>query len=63
MFIKEGLSSAERHIVDVGSIGVVIATLFSWLPNIAALLSVIWMLIRVYETKTVQRLLGRTVDD
>jgi hypothetical protein len=29
-------------------------TLMSWLPSIAALFTIIWTAIRIYETKTVQ---------
>lgn len=39
----------NAQMVDLGSIGIVIATIFGWLPNIAALLTVIWMGLRVYE--------------
>jgi chromate transport protein ChrA len=44
---------------DILSIGVVLATLASWLPSIAALFTIIWTVIRIYETRTVQRLLGK----
>jgi hypothetical protein len=44
-----------KHILDDASIGIVIATLFGWLPAVAALLSIVWTAIRIYETKTVQR--------
>jgi hypothetical protein len=33
--------------------------LMSWLPAVAALLSIIWTLLRIYESKTVQGLLGK----
>jgi hypothetical protein len=36
-----------------------IAALAQLLPAIASLLSIIWGLIRIWETKTVQELLGR----
>jgi hypothetical protein len=36
-----------------------LAALAAWLPPLAALASLIWTLIRIYETKTVQHLLGR----
>lgn len=51
----------QEHIktaADVGSIGTVLATLAGWLPQIAALASLVWTAIRIYETKTVQRWLG-----
>jgi chromate transport protein ChrA len=44
---------------DILSIGVVLATLASWLPSIAAIFTIIWTAIRIYETQTVQRLLGK----
>ena len=36
-----------------------VATFFGWLPNIAALLSVIWLLIRIWEMDTVKEWTGR----
>lgn len=53
---------SHEHIkaaADGLSIGTVLATLFGWLPQIAALASLIWTGIRIYETRTVQRWLGR----
>jgi chromate transport protein ChrA len=44
---------------DILSIGVVLATLASWLPSVAAIFTIIWTAIRIYETQTVQRLLGK----
>lgn len=48
-----------KHIIDTLSITGVVATLAGWLPAIAALFSLIWSLIRIYETKTVQKMLGK----
>jgi hypothetical protein len=48
-----------KHWFDVLSIAAVVATLAAWLPPLAALASLVWSLIRIYETKTIQRLLGR----
>jgi len=44
-----------KTIVDVSSITVVLATLVEWLPAAAALASLIWSIIRIYETETAQR--------
>jgi hypothetical protein len=46
----EHLSETAKHSVDAGMVGVVVATLFNWLPGIASLLTVIWMVLRIYET-------------
>lgn len=39
---------------DVTSIGFIVGAMGGWLPAIAALLAIIWWMIRIYETKTVQ---------
>lgn len=49
-----------KHIVDALSIGTVAGTLAGVLPSVAAIFTIVWTVIRIYETKTVQRLLGRT---
>ncbi len=48
-----------KHAVDVLSFGVVAGTLMQWLPPLAAGLTVVWTLIRIWETKTVQRWVKR----
>lgn len=48
-----------KPLIDAASIAVGVSTLLSWLPHIAALLTVIWTMIRIYEARTVQRLLGK----
>ena len=44
---------------DVVSLAIVGSTLAAWLPAIAAGISIVWGLIRIYETKTVQGWLKR----
>jgi hypothetical protein len=46
---------------DIVSVLVMIGSLFQYLPSASALLTFIWMAIRIYESKTVQRWLGRDV--
>lgn len=53
--IPEGI----KHLIDALSIGTMLGTLFQMLPNVAALLTVIWTLIRILESNTVQRWLGK----
>lgn len=48
-----------KHLIDATSIAAVVGTLAGWLPAVAALLSIVWTIIRIYETKTVQRWLGK----
>ena len=53
------LDEPTKQIVDLLSLGVVFATFADWLPSIAALLTIVWTTIRIWETRTVQKLLGR----
>lgn len=42
------------HWLDALSVGTMLATLAGWLPAMAALASLVWTCIRIFETKTVQ---------
>jgi hypothetical protein len=56
----EHLTDATKHIIDTASIATAVGTMMQLLPAIAALFTIIWTTIRIYETKTVQKLLGKT---
>ena len=47
-----------KHVVDALCIATVLGTLMSILPSVAALFTIVWTVIRIYETKTVQGWLG-----
>lgn len=53
------MTDGTKHVLDAVSVSTVIFTLSQWLPPIAALISIIWGCIRIFETDTVQRMLGR----
>ena len=63
--IKELLAKIDevnehtKSVIDWTSIGVAFGTLLQILPSIAAALSIVWTIIRIYETKTVQTWLKR----
>lgn len=48
-----------KHVGDAVSVFVAVGSLASILPPVAALLTIIWTGIRIFESPTVQRLLGR----
>lgn len=48
-----------KHIVDMLSVATVLGTIVNILPAIAAVFTIIWTAIRIYETETVQRLFGK----
>jgi len=45
--------------IDIASITTVLGTLWGALPALAALFSLIWSIIRIYETKTFQGWISR----
>jgi hypothetical protein len=57
--VIEHVSEPAKHIVDALSILTVLGTLMDILPSIAAILSIVWSLLRIYESKTVQGWLGK----
>ena len=55
----EHIDEPTKHLIDGISVATVMGTLMSWLPAVAALFTIIWTAIRIYETKTVQSWLKR----
>lgn len=55
----EYLDEASKHIIDAVSLVTVIGTLIDMLPSVAAVFTIVWTAIRIYETKTVQGWLGK----
>ena len=53
------MTENSKVVVDVSSFTVVGMTLMEWLPAIAAIFSIIWTCIRLYETETVKKWLGK----
>lgn len=52
-----------KTVVDVLSIVTVVATLVDMLPSIAALFTIVWTAIRIWETDTVQGFFCRNKED
>jgi hypothetical protein len=50
---------ATKHAVDALSVITVLGTLMETLPAIAALFTIIWTGIRIWETKTVQKFIDK----
>lgn len=38
--------------IDTASFGVLVASVVGWLPNVAALLTVVWLTLRIIQTLT-----------
>jgi hypothetical protein len=48
-----------KHVGDAASAFVVVGAIVNWLPPVAALLTIIWTLIRIFESATVQAIVRR----
>ena len=48
-----------KNVVDALSIMTVVGTLVEMLPSVAAVFTIVWTGIRIWETETVQNLFGR----
>jgi hypothetical protein len=46
-------------LIDLSAIFTAVGTMMSILPALASLFTIIWMGIRIWETKTVQKLFGK----
>ena len=57
--LTEEQQEVAKQFVDGLSIFTVIATLVEILPAISAVLSIVWVSIRIWETRTVQRIVRR----
>jgi hypothetical protein len=55
MSMQEG----TKQVLDSVSIVTVVGTLADILPAVAALFTIVWTAVRIYETDTVQKLLGK----
>ena len=56
-------TEGTKQVVDAVSVITVVGTIGDVLPPLAALFTLVWTGIRIFETKTVQGLLGRNPPD
>ena len=49
------MHESTKQIVDTASTITVVGTIMNWLPAVAALWTIVWTTIRIYETRTVQK--------
>jgi hypothetical protein len=45
--------------VDALAVTTTVSTLMGWIPAVAAALSIIWTIIRIFETDTIQNLIHK----
>lgn len=57
--MKHELTESTKHILDALSIATVLGALVNALPSIAALFTIVWTALRIWETDTVKKWTGR----
>ncbi len=53
------VDETTKNVVDVISVVTVVGTLVDKLPAVAALFTIIWTVIRIWETETVQKIVRK----
>jgi hypothetical protein len=56
--VDEGM----KQVIDLVSVTTIFGTLMGALPSVAAAFSIVWSVLRIYETKTVQGFISRFKD-
>lgn len=56
------MDETTKTVVDAASVATMLGTLGSILPPLAALFTIVWTGIRIYETKTVQEWVKKEAD-
>jgi hypothetical protein len=57
--MKHEVSEGTKHAVDALSVVTVVGTLVEFLPAIAAIFTIVWTAIRIWETETVRGWRGK----
>lgn len=51
-----------KEVLDVAAASTGIMALAAWLPPTASVFTIVWLGIRIYESPTVQKILGKPLD-
>jgi len=57
--MKHEISEGTKHAVDALSVVTVVGTLMEFLPAVAAIFTIVWTAIRIWETDTIKSWTGR----
>jgi hypothetical protein len=57
--ISDHLSNSTKYVVDAVSMFTVLGTLVDFLPAVAAAFTIVWTIIRIWETDTAQKVLKK----
>lgn len=57
------MQTQEKVLMDVAAVGTTVGSMVELLPSLASVFTIIWLGIRIYETSTIQTLLGKEKPD
>ena len=50
---------STKEVMDIAAASTAVMSMAAWLPPTASILTIIWLGIRIYESDTIQSILGR----
>ena len=53
------IDESTKDVLDVAAASTAVMSLAAWLPPTASLLTIVWLGLRIYESDTVQGILGK----
>lgn len=53
------MQEETKQVIDVTAGGVTLGAYFAWIPEATAVASLVWVLLRIWETETVQKLINK----
>lgn len=53
------MEEEAKQALDALAVSGTVATMAGWLPPLASLLTIVWLAIRIWESDTVQRMVGK----
>lgn len=56
------LSEPAKHAIDLTAGATLIATILSWLPGITVILSFVWIIMRIVESRQVQKINAQQIE-
>ena len=60
--VMNHMDEPTKHAIDAASIFTAVGSVLQWLPEVAAIFTIVWTGIRIYETKTVQKWLKKDAE-
>ena len=53
------MTDEGKQVADVAAGGVTISAVIAWIREATAILSLVWVCIRIYETETIRKVIGK----